>query len=143
MSTAIRDDVKHTFDLKGNITFVCAHTVCATSFFRAGLYDVKNVHVKFEDKMASRTKKGRFLSSKENYRHEACKTIGGLRKKEENVESASLIKTYDNSDGNRIVNVGEVTVRQLLEGCYDCGNELRLLCLRGLLEGGFSRITTL
>ena len=36
-----------------------------------------------------------------------------------------MTKTYDNSDGNRIVNVGEV-IRQPLEGCYDCGDELRL-----------------
>ena len=45
------------------------------------------VYVKVEDKMASRTKKGRFLSSRGKNRCEACKQIGTLRKKEK-VESA-------------------------------------------------------
>ena len=80
------------------------------------------VNVKFEDKMAScRAKKGRFVSNKEKTRRMAhTPWVSNLRKTEKETEFAPA--TENNLlDGNRIVNVQEI-MRQLLQGCSDCGN---------------------
>ena len=72
--------------------------------------------------MAScRAKKGRFISNKEKTRRMASTSWAiNLRKTEKETEFAPV--TENNLlDGNRIVNV-----RQLLQGCSDCGNEFKL-----------------
>ena len=57
-----------------------------------------------------------------------------LRKTEKETEFAP--ETENNFlDGNRIVNVQEI-MRQLLQGCSDCGNELKLTRLTSETKSG-------
>ena len=55
----------------------------------------------------------------------ACTSwASNLRKTEKQTEFATVIEN-NALDGNRMVNVQEI-MRQLLLGCSDCGNELKL-----------------
>ena len=71
-------------------------------------------------------KKGRFISNKEKTRRMARTSwASNLRKTEKKTEFAPV--TENNLlDGTRIMNMQEI-MRQLLQGCSDCGNGTRLL----------------
>ena len=91
--------------------------------------------VKFGDKMAScRAKTGRLISNKAKTRRMARTSwASNLRKTEKETEFAPV--TENNLlDGNRTVNVQEIM--QLLQGCNDCGYELKLIRLISETKSG-------
>ena len=81
-----------------------------------------------------RAKKGRLISNKEKTRRMARTSwASNLRKTEKETEFAPV--TENNLlEGNRIVNVQEIM--QLLQGCSDCGYELKLIRLISETKSG-------
>ena len=135
-------DISNVQFLKVGTTYVYAHSVCATSYFRAGnlMTSPPNIRayvdVKFEDKMAScRAKTGdSFLIKKKTRRMARTSRASNLRKIEKETEYAPV--TENNFlDKKRIVNVKEI-MRQVLQGCSDCGNKLKLTRLISETKSG-------
>ena len=80
-------------------------------------------------------KRRRFISNKEKTRRMTRTSwTSNLRKTEKETEFAPVIEN-NLLDENKIVNLQEI-MRQLLQGCSDCGNELKLTRLISETKSG-------
>ena len=85
-------------------------------------------------RIAEQKKGDSFLIKKKTRRMARTSWASNLRKTEKETEFAPV--TENNFlDGNRIVNVQEI-MRQLLQGCSDCGNELKMTHLISETKSG-------